>query len=130
MLSRLTLLVALALAASGCNVRFTAGGEQIICTSEYVPAIKVEVFDAETGYPAACGAVVTLRDGNFEERISNREGPDCDERFVFSGAGERPGVYDIQVVKDGYLAWYKYDVVVSENLCHVNTITVQAYLEK
>ena len=114
----------------GCNEKTTSDGDVIFCTANVVPAIRVDVFDQETGLASACGATVILKDGIYSEEVELEQGDGCDETFTFSGADERAGTYDITVIKDGYIDWYQYDVTVSSNLCHVNTVSVQAYLEK
>lgn len=117
-------------AFSGCNEKTTEDGDVVICTPVIIPALKIEVLDKDTGLANACGATVIVQDGDFIEELSNVAGDDCNEGFTFTAADERPGQYDITVSKDGYTDWNQYDVVVSSNVCHVNTITVQAYLEK
>jgi hypothetical protein len=114
----------------GCKEVTTKDGDVIICTTEYVPALSIDVFDKETGLPNACGVTVVVQDGDYIEEISNEAGNNCQEDFTFKAAGERAGTYDITVSKEGYIDWVHYDTEVTENICHVNTISVQAYLEK
>ena len=113
-----------------CNAEITSEGDFIACTTVFAPALKVDVFDKNTGFPGACGVTVMLKDGDFFEKLTHAAADVCDESFTFSGAGEREGTYDITVTKEGYVDWYQYDVAVSSNLCHVNTVSLQAYLEK
>ncbi|MDP5214568.1 hypothetical protein ORJ66_16060 [Pseudoalteromonas tunicata] len=129
--SKLVMLSLLGLfALVGCNEKTTEDGDIVFCTAVYVPALRVDVFDKETGFPNACGVTVTVQDGDFTEELSNESGDSCNEDFTFSIAGEREGKYDITVIKDGYVDWIQYDTVVTSNICHVNTITVQAYMDK
>jgi hypothetical protein len=114
----------------GCDEKTTEDGDVYICTAEWVPALRIDVYDKEAGVPNACGATITIQDGDFVEELSNKNGDNCKEGFTFSMAGERKGKYDITVIKEGYIDWVQYDTVVTSNLCHVNTITVQAYLDK
>ena len=114
----------------GCEEKTTKDGDIVLCSTQYVPALRVDVFDIETGHPNACGATVTVQDGDFVEELSNEAGVNCNEGFTFSLAGEREGNYDITVIKEGYIDWVQYDTVVTSNVCHVNTISVQAYMDK
>lgn len=114
----------------GCNEETTKDGDVIACTEEFVPALRVDVFDKETGFPNGCGVTVTVQDGDFIEELSNETGNNCEEDFIFSVAGEREGKYDITVIKEGYVDWIQYDTVVTSNICHVNTISVQVYMDK
>ena len=115
---------------TGCNEKTTSDGDIIACTEEFVPGIRVNVFDKETGFPSACGAklIIYYEDGTVEEMINYTN--DCEEDFTFAGAYENEGVYDIKITKEGYMDWNQLDVQVTANLCHVNTITLQAYIEK
>ncbi len=123
------LIVGLTLLTAGCREEVSSEGEAVVCTTEYVPAISVRVFDKETGAAIACGVTVLLVDGNFSEELIIDDNQ-CDDYFTFTGAGERSGNYDVSVTKEGYTEWMQYDVEVSSNLCHVNTKSLQAYLEK
>lgn len=114
----------------GCNEKTTNDGDVVICTAEFVPALRIDIFDKETGFPNACGVTVTVQDGDFIEELINETGNNCNEDFTFSMAGEREGKYDITVIKEGYMDWIQYNTVVTSNICHVNTISVQAYMDK
>jgi hypothetical protein len=115
---------------AGCYEKTTSDGETIVCDTAALPAIVVDVFDRETGFANACGATVMIEDGDFIEQLDNPLGDECDESFSFNGAHERDGIYNITVTKEGYQQWQQFDVVVSEGLCHVNTISLQAYMER
>ncbi len=115
---------------SSCNQKTTSDGETIFCTASVDPAIRIEVFDMETGQPNSCGAKATIADGNFSEVVENFDGADCNDSIMLTGADERAGTYNISVVKDDYLEWNASNIQVTANICHVNTITLQAYLDK
>ncbi|PKG81916.1 hypothetical protein CXF85_15375 [Colwellia sp. 75C3] len=125
---KLSLLSLIALA--GCEEKTTNDGDVIACTEEFSPALRINVFDKETGFPNACGATVKVQDGDFVEELTNEAGESCTENFTFSVAGERKGTYDITVIKEDHINWVQYDTVVTANICHVNTISVQAYMDK
>ncbi len=80
--------------------------------------------------PISCGAVASISDGDFFETLDNPDSPDCFDTVQLIGASERAGMYQIEVMKPGYSVWRRQDVEVSANLCHVNTVDLQAYLEK
>ncbi len=115
---------------TGCNNKITDDGEVVACTEEFVSAININVFDKETGFPSSCGVTAILQDGDFIEELSNETSDNCNDDFIFSMAGEREGKYDITIIKEGYNDWVQYDTVVTSNICHVNAITIQVYLEK
>jgi hypothetical protein len=114
----------------GCDEKTTSEGDTIVCTAVIAPALQVSVFDKETGFPNACGATVIFEDGDFYEEHIYEQNESCNESYTFSGADEREGIYNVTVKKEGYMEWQQFDVEVSSNLCHVNTISLQAYLEK
>jgi hypothetical protein len=65
------------------------------CTAEWVRGLHVEVRDAETGLPAACGATIIAQDGAYVETLDVFVSP-CmprDSAAWAYGAGERPGDY-------------------------------------
>lgn len=115
---------------SGCGFKTTSDGEVIACSGSVEPGIKVEVIDKETGLPISCGASSVIRDGEFFDKVKNPSGSGCADSTALLGAYEREGTYEVSVFKEGYLDWRVEDISVSSNVCHVNTITIQAYLEK
>ena len=100
---------------SGCGFKTTSDGE---------------VIDKETGLPISCGASSVILDGEFFDKVKNPSGSGCDDSTALLGAYEREGTYEVSVFKEGYLDWRVEDISVSSNVCHVNTVTIQAYLEK
>lgn len=118
---------------SGCgdsSTQVTSDGDILVCTPSIEAGIKIAVFDKETGVPISCGATATLSEGDFFETLDNPDSPDCFDTVELIGASERAGIYQVEVSKSGYLLWQQQDVQVSANLCHVNTISLQVYLEK
>lgn len=99
-----------------------------ICSKELVFALNVEVLDQRTGRPNACGASVTVEDGSFSEYLA-LDNTNCEHITGLALAAEREGNYNITVSKEGYADWYAESVKVSSNECHVNPVSVQAYLE-
>ena len=123
------LLVSL-LSLLGCNEAITSDGKAVVCTAQFVYGLQIKVFDQETGYPNACGSDVTIQDGSYLEELNYSPSNDCDEDYVFLAAGERAGNYTITVNKDGYQQWQRDNIELTANVCHVNPITVEVYLEK
>lgn len=76
----------------------------------------VNVEDAQ-GMPV-CDVTVRIRDGAYEEERA-LEADSCS----FSGAGERPGTYQVAALRDGVVV-AETRVSVSANECHVEGRTV------
>lgn len=129
MKQRMIMSVTLATLLSACNSETTVDGREIICTAEIVPAITVDVFEQETGFAFACGATVTITDGDFTESTTLEDGENCENDTSFTFADERPGTYHVLVSKPDFQNWEQSDVVITANVCHVNPVTLQAYLE-
>jgi hypothetical protein len=89
------------------------------CTLEAVAGLNVTVEDA-TG-AAVCDAVVTARDGEFEETL---ESVNCS----YFGAFERAGTYEITARTPGFIA-VESGVVVEDAECHVVPASVEMTLE-
>jgi len=121
------------LSAAWLTVGCGSGGS-FNCTGSYEPALDVFVLDARTNAPAAEGAIVTVRDGNYTEtlrtyRFYRPEPPDTVEvALSFAGAFERPGTYTVRVEKAGYEPWEIRNVRVREDECHVITRRLEANL--
>ena len=113
----------------GCKEKLTGDGDTVVCTTQAVPAIVIEVFDKQTGEAISCGATAIITDGSFSETVENIDNDNCSDQSTLQGAHEREGVYDIIVSKENYQDWTASSVEVSASVCHVNTITLQVYLE-
>jgi hypothetical protein len=109
------LLSALALLSWGCD---EGSLDPVACTTEYVSGLVLEVREAGTGAPAAQGAVATVTDGDYVEVAAGPVSGDPNAVFI-AAAGERPGTYAIQVVREGYITWDTAGVVVEADICHV-----------
>jgi len=116
----------------GCPFKSDDGNDDgLNCTFEARAGINLQVRDATTGAPAACGATGEIREGDLVELVTLSETrcatfPDS---LSFAGAWERAGTYTVVVKKPGYQDWVKEEVVVMEGACHVQTVTLQANLE-
>lgn len=98
------------------------------CTFDVVPAIVVEIYDGDTGEPAAYAAVGYVQDGDYTDALTPYSG--LDSRMVSRrAADERPGKYDVFVSHEGYADWLRPDVRVGKGSCHVKTVRLRADLE-
>lgn len=118
------------LTLAGCRSETTVDGREIACTTELVAGIQVTVFERETGLPISCDASVTVIDGSFEETVTKDNNDTCENTTPISLAFERPGTYNVRVTKSGFADWQQMDVAVTANVCHVNTVSLQAYLDR
>jgi len=98
---------AVAMVCCGCE-------NQVVCTAEARPSLRIAVVDA-AGRPA-CGATVVVRDGPLAATLQEDPNRDC----THTGVSERRGTYDIEVAKGARKASLD-DVKVSADECHVRT---------
>ena len=106
-----------------------SGSTSPVCTTEFRPGITVYVNDSLTNAGIASGASLVVRDGSYKDSVAAPDGrPDLNSSPLFA-AGERAGVYQVEVTKTGYAGWVKSDVEVTANQCHVNTVTLTARLQ-
>ncbi|HEY9665188.1 MAG TPA: hypothetical protein V6C91_00195 [Coleofasciculaceae cyanobacterium] len=88
------------------------------CTPSIEPAIAVTVSDAQTG--ASLEATVIVKDGNFQEQLSLR-GVTANGQIIYGGALERPGVYTVITLTEGYVTSILNNIKVPKDRCHVVT---------
>ena len=117
MRATLTTIAALVL-CSACS-----GRDLVICTTNFAPAVVVEIHDSTTGVPLAQGARGAVQEGTFIDSLRPRTSTSL------QAAGERPGTYTVTVVHPGYVPWLRTDVQVQRGECHVQTVTLQALLQ-
>lgn len=113
----------LALLLFNCSLGGTEA-EEVVCTEEYVYGLHVTVKDNTTNEPITENITVIARDGAYEEALENVDGTD-----YFIGAGERAGVYIIEVTSPNYESHTSEAIAVYENLCHVITRRVEILLQ-
>jgi hypothetical protein len=109
-LTRSVLVVAGVLVATGMLARGCASPFGITCTEEGEFAVHVEVRDAATGAPAAEGATLIIREGEYVD--SMRGSVDLPPPPVLSAGLEREGTYHVVVRKSGYEDWIRENVQV------------------
>jgi hypothetical protein len=100
------------------------------CTTSIEPGIIVRIRDSKSKLPAAEGASGYVRDGSYVDSLRTAEGDAQGVLISLQAAFERPGVYTIVVVNDGYQTWKKDGVKVGSDECHVRTVYVTADLVK
>lgn len=111
--------------AAGC------GDEPTVCTAEAQFAVTVRVHDASTGEPAAFGATLVLRDGQYADSVTGTyPGPNTVSASLLGAAEERPGTYAVTVRKSGYQLWSRQNIVVVRGRCGVEGITLTAQLSR
>ncbi|WP_019029362.1 DUF6174 domain-containing protein [Colwellia piezophila] len=107
----------------------------VVCTDIIQSGLWFELFDKETGERLHCDATITIEDGDYIKELVDCKGGSSsagngDFIIGVGAAPERGGIYNITIEKEGYQNWYQSNVEVSEGICHVNQVQIQAYLEK
>ena len=100
-----------------------ACNDSVFCSASEEPAIEVVIRDSGSGLPAAEGATGFVRDGSYVDSLRTYGG-----NLSLRAANERPGVYTVVVLKDGYQTWQKQGVRVGRDECHVKTVSLNADL--
>ena len=120
---RLGSIVALsvALLLSACSD--SPHSDEIVCTTQLVPGIVIEIRDASSGASIAETA---------EGEAIDQDGV----QYAFEAVGdpvatayEAPGVFVVNVRHDGYVDWSVGGVLVESDECHVITEFLTAFLE-
>lgn len=100
--------------------------DPVLCTLEARAGLEVTVKDGLGGANITNGVTVEAIDGNYSETLKKVEANN-----TFVGAYERAGTYIITVTKDGYRDnTLSEPVLVTEDVCHVITESVEVILEK
>jgi hypothetical protein len=105
----------------------TECGLLVDCDTGIAPAIVVEVRNANTGEPAAAGALGTVRDGTYMDSLYQYSFAGA-VPLSLAGADERPGTYTVTIEKAGYETWTVTGVTVGDSNCHVETVNLTAEL--
>lgn len=85
----------------------------VFCTLTVEPAIEVVVKDSKSGLPAAEGAIGYVSDGDYLDSLRTSGS------LHMRAANERPGLYTVVVIKNGYRTWKKEGVIAIRDECHV-----------
>jgi hypothetical protein len=95
------------------------------CTLSVEPGVLVGIRDAADGAPIAATASGTITDGSYQDSLRLYDGT-----LMRAGAEEREGTYTVQVRHTGYVPWERRAIRVRDTGCHVDTVTLQADLER
>jgi hypothetical protein len=120
-------LVAAAVGGSGCmGTRGPSPPDGVVCTAQYVFGLAVVVQDKATGARVCDAEVVALADSYRETLEAFGPSDSCS----YSGAGERPGVYELRASKPGFQLATVSAVRVAADECHVIPARVTVNLER
>ena len=116
--------VLIALVSAGCR------NTTDVCPAVVRPGIVVEIRDARTGLPIAQGAQGFVREGTYVDSLRPYQGVSANPATLISlqAALGRPGKYDVEVQRAGYLRWTKAGVTVSSGQCGPRTVILHADL--
>lgn len=101
----------------------------VSCSAEARPGIAVTAVDARSGAALGDFTVVLHPEapGAGAPEDSSRAAPA--PSAVWYGASERAGRFALRVTRAGYRAWDTAGVVVTRDVCHVQTVRLTAPLE-
>src|SRR4029453_9457632 len=91
-------LFVLAAAPAGCPLKTTQTPDERACTAQFVYGLAGAVQGEVSGH-RICDADVAAVDGSYSETLRPFGPP---ESCTYSGAGERPGVYELSASKTGF----------------------------
>jgi hypothetical protein len=94
------------------------GGEPIACTEEIRYGLNIDLWVDDESIDA-CAAQVVATDGEYSEELQPKTGHYGPGGCYFYGAPERAGSYSVTATLDGFTTQTQTDVVVSEDVCHV-----------
>ena len=93
---------------------------------EGVPAVQVQVVDAQTGKSLLVRSTIRVQDGAYVDSAT----PTDPAISAVNLAYERSGNYKVQVDRAGYYPWQQENVRVRKGECHVQTVKLEARLRK
>jgi len=103
--------------------------DPIACTADYVYGIRVNLNDSISGEPiSTCDVSYSITEGAYIETNEFIGGTSCENITFIQGAGERSGVYDVDIEKLGFEPWESIGVIVNGGYCHVEPVVLEAFL--
>ena len=113
-----------------CNSGDNEGESELIaCTAVYVYGIRVNLNDSITGEAiSTCDVSYSITEGAHIDTNEFTGGISCENITFIRGAGERSGVYDVNIKKSGYELWESIGVIVNNDYCHVVPVVLEAFL--
>lgn len=101
----------------------------LVCTAEFVYGLNISLFDSVSGEPLSiCDVNYSITEGEYLDESDPNDFDRCDVITSILGAGERTGVYDIEIEKAGFEPWTTEGVIVNGDECHVTTVKLEAFL--
>jgi hypothetical protein len=121
------LIVLVTVAISGCDLLEPKVG----CTLIAVPGISVSLVDSLTNSPIPVrAATIVATDGAYADTIFGTAlAPDATDTNA-GIAYERSGTYTLKVVVAQYREWVKSGIRVTEDQCHVETVSIIARIQR
>ena len=117
-----------ALIIVGCVI--VSGCEDYACTLSVERSVIVDVFDAETGAPAAAASRGFIRQGAFRDTLEAYSGRGDGTLTSLAAGWERAGIYNVHIENPAYQSWDTTGVVVRSGQCHVRTARIAARLRR
>lgn len=115
--------------AATCGTFVASACSSPVCPDEVYPGIVVSVIDSVTGEPAAAGATGMVVDGSYSELMSAHRIDGNGKILSLAAATGREGTYSVTIEKPGYETWFLDGIQVSEGLCSVETVELNARLQ-
>ncbi len=102
----------------------------LVCSAVYVRGIYINVFDKKTNNSITCGSRADISDFNGAvESLDTSDIVDCNASSQLIGLGERAGLFDVEISKEGYQTQTVENFKIKKDSCHVITRTLDVYLE-
>lgn len=123
-------LVVTVTAGLACSRPFGTEPKNAVCTTDFVYGLEVRVTDSITGKAPFQATLMAVGGGGHDSIGPLSAGANASV-LVFLAAGERRGTYSLLVASPGgYRDWTRNGVEVTGGQCHVNTVTIDARLQR
>jgi hypothetical protein len=103
-----------------------------ICTADFRYGLSVAVGDSITRVTPDASILVVATDGFFTDSARIQANVTGAPRGLggVALAGERSGRFDLRVTAPDYRPWTRQGIVVGRDECHVQGVTVEAWLQR